>query len=90
MRRTALAVALLLATAPVARAEGPATDVKPDLRAVEVAAPSVREDVVVAPARVDARSTTAATVQERRMSTTTWVILGLAAVGAIAILAAVL
>ena len=90
MRRSAFAVALLLATAPVASATEIAPDVKPDLRAAEVSAPSIREGIVVAPARSEARSTTAVAVQEGRMSTTTWVILGLAAVGAIAILAAVL
>ena len=65
MRRTALAVALLLATAPVARAEGPATDVKPDLRVVETTAPAVRQEAVK-PIRVETEAPakkTAATVQ---------------------------
>ena len=90
MRYSALAVALLLATAPVVSATEVTRDVKPDLRAAEVSAPSIREGVVVVPARSETRSATAATVQERRMSTTTWVILGLAVIGAIAVLAAVL
>ncbi len=63
MRRSALAVALLLATAPVARATEVTPATGPELRVVEVAAPSIRKDVVVAPARAEARSTKAAAVE---------------------------
>lgn len=90
MRRSALAVALLLATAPLASANEVVPEVKPDLRAVDVAAPSVREGAVVIPARAEHRTTTSRTAQTEGMSTTTLVILGLALVGAIVILAAVL
>jgi hypothetical protein len=88
MRRSVLAVAILLATAPVASATEAMPDVKPDLRAVEVAAPSVRTVVVVAPARAEVRTTETRTLVQR--STTTTVILVLAVIGAIAILASVL
>ena len=90
MRHSAFAVALLLAAAPVASATEVTPDVRPDVRAAAVSAPSIREGVVVVPARSEGRSTPAATAPEGRMSTTTWVLLGLAAVGAIALLAAVL
>ena len=88
MRRSALAVALLLATAPVAGATEITPEARPEMRAVEVAAPSIRTDLVVAPARSETRSTDTATVRQR--STTTTVILVLAVIGAIAVLAAVL
>ena len=89
MRRSALAVALLLATAPVAHATEVTPEVKPELRAVEVATPSIRQDVMVAPARAEARNSRAAAVQGR-MSTTTIVILVLAVIGALVLVGAVL
>ena len=90
MRRSALAVALLLATAPVAGATEISPEVKPELRAVEVATPTIRKQLNVAPARAEeVRKVRTSAVQEG-MSTTTIVILVLAAIGAIAVLAAVL
>ena len=90
MRRSALAVALLLASAPVAGATEITPDVRPALRAVEVAAPSIRKDVTVAPTRAVTNAKTKRAAQFEGMSTTTVVILVLAIVGAIAVLAAVL
>ena len=55
MRRSALAVALLLATAPVAGATEITPEVKPEMRAVEVAVPSIRKDVVIAASQVETR-----------------------------------
>lgn len=83
MRRTALALALLLATAPVAHATEGTPDVKPELRAVEVAAPNIRTDAVVAPARTEARSGKAAAVQQ--LNVTTIVIIALVVVGVLAL-----
>ncbi len=86
MRRTTFAVALLLATAPLAHATEIAPDVKPQLRAVEVAAPSIRTDVVVAAARAEAPNTRAATVQQ--MSLGTILIVALVVIGVLALAAA--
>jgi hypothetical protein len=86
MRRTTLAVALLLATAPLAQATEVTPDVKPQLRAVEVAAPSIRTDLVVAPARAEAPSTKAATVQQ--MSLGTILIVALVVIGVLALASA--
>lgn len=83
MRRSTLAVALLLATAPLAHATEVTPDVKPELRAVEVSAPSIRTDIVVAPARAEARSAKAATVQQ--MSLTTILIIALVVIGVLAL-----
>ncbi|CAN5705786.1 hypothetical protein BH23GEM5_BH23GEM5_13450 [soil metagenome] len=83
MRRTTLAVALLLATAPLAQATEITPDVKPQLRAVEVAAPSIRTDVVVARARAEAPNTRAATVQQ--MSLGTILIIALVVIGVLAL-----
>jgi hypothetical protein len=83
MRRTTLAVALLLATAPLAQATEITPDVKPQLRAVEAAAPSIRTDVVVAPARAKALNTRAATVQQ--MSLGTILIIALVVIGVVAL-----
>lgn len=83
MRRTMLAVALLLATAPLAQATEITPNVKPQLRAVEVAAPSVRTDVIVAPARAEAPKTKAATVQQ--MSLGTILIVALVVIGVLAL-----
>ena len=87
MRRTAFAIALLLATAPLASATEIVPEVKPEMRAVEVAAPTIRQDAVVKANVVETRKATTATVQ--RMNTTTIVILVLAAIGVLAILAAI-
>ncbi len=86
MRRTTFAVALLLATAPVARAETPVPAVQPNLQVVEVAAPTVRQDAVVQTAVAENRKAMARTTQ--RMNTTTIVILVLAVIGALVVLSA--
>jgi hypothetical protein len=89
MRRTALAIALLLASAPVARAETPVPTVQPDLQVVQTVAPTVRQEAVSVAAAAETRKATTATVQ-RRMSTTTIVILALAVIGALVVIGAVL
>lgn len=88
MRRSVLAVALLLATAPIAGATEITPETKPEMRVVEVAAPSIREDVAVAPERAEARTTKSAAVQQ--MNTTTLVILVLAVIGALVVIGTVL
>lgn len=88
MRRSAFAVALLLATAPIASATGIVPEVRPEMRVVEVAAPTIRQDAVVKSAVVENRKATKATTQ--RMNTTTLVILVLAVIGALVVLGAVL
>lgn len=83
MRRTTFAVALLLATAPMARAETPVPAVQPDLQVVHVAAPTVRQDAVeptIAKARNEAATKTTA---QMGMSRNFWVLL--VAVGAAAL-----
>lgn len=72
MRRTAMAIALLLATAPVAGATEITREVKPEVRAVEVAAPSIRQNPVVAPAQAEARDTK--TTRATQMDRHTWTI----------------
>ncbi len=87
MRRITFAVALLLATAPVARAETPVPAVQPDLQVVQVAAPTVRQDAVeptIAKARNEA--TTKATAQ-MGMSRNFWVLLVAVGAGALVLLA---
>ena len=86
MRRTTFAIALLLATAPVARAETPVPTVQPDLQVVQTAAPSVRQDPVKSAVVETRKATTLAT---QRMNTTTIVILVLAAIGALVVLSQV-
>lgn len=86
MRRSAFAVALLLATAPIASATEVPREVKPEMRAVEVAAPSIRQDVKVAPARGEVRNTRAATVQQ--MSLGNIVIIALVVIGILALVSA--
>lgn len=88
MRRSAFAVALLLATAPIASATEIVPEVRPEMRVVEVAAPTIRQDAVVKSAVVENRKATKATTQ--RMNTTTLVILVLAVIGALVVLGAVL
>lgn len=88
MRHSVLAVALLLATAPIAGATEITPETKPEMRVVEVAAPSVRTNVAVAPAHAEARTTKPAAAQQ--MNTTTLVILVLAVIGALVIIGAVL
>lgn len=87
MRRSVLAVALLLATAPIAGATEIPPTAKPELRAVEVAAPAIRKDLAVAPARAEAERGVAAK-REIRIDTTTLVLVVLAAIGVIAIVGA--
>ncbi len=82
MRRITFAVALLLATAPMARAETPVPTVQPDLQVVQVAAPTVRQDAVeptIAKAQNEATKTTA----QLGMGRNFWVLL--VAVGAAAL-----
>ncbi len=87
MRRSALVVALLLATAPVANATEVTPNAKPDLRAVEVAAPSIREDIKVAPVRPETRSTKASTVQQ--VNLTNVIIIALVVIGILALVSAI-
>lgn len=78
MRRSALAVALLLATAPVAGATEITPDAKPELRAVEVAVPQIRKQIAVAPARAEeVRNVSAA--RARQMDRESWTIVLIAA-----------
>lgn len=77
MRRTATALALLLATAPVAGATEITPEAKPNLQVVEAAAPAIRESVVVAPAHAEARS--AETARARQMDRESWTIVLVAA-----------
>ncbi len=72
MRRSALAVALLLATAPLVDATENARDIQPELRVVEAPAPTIRPAALVAPALAEARTPDAAT-------TARWVVLGILA-----------
>ncbi len=88
MRPATFAVALLLATAPMARAETPVPAVQPDLQVVEVAAPMVRQEAVPVAAVAEARKATTRTAQQ--MNTTTIVILVLAVIGALVVLTGVL
>ena len=77
MRRTAIALALLLAAAPVAGATEITPEVKPNLQVAETAAPAVRESVVVAPAQTEIRS--AETARTRQMDRESWTIVLVAA-----------
>ena len=78
MRRSALAVVLLLAAAPIAGATEITPEVKPELRAVEVAVPAIRKQVVVAPAHADeVRNVSAA--RARQMDRESWTIVLIAA-----------
>ncbi len=85
MRRTVMAIAVLLATAPVASATEITPEIKPEVRAVEVSAPTIRQNLAVMPAHAEARSvkTTRATQMDRH----TWTIVIIAlAVAAAALL----
>ncbi len=73
MRRTAMAIAVLLATAPVAGATEITPEIKPEVRAVEVAAPTIRQNLVVAPAQAEVRSAKA-TTRATQMDRHTWTI----------------
>lgn len=83
MRPSALALALLLAAAPAAHATEVTPDAKPEMRAVEVAAPKIRTDAVAVPARADARDAEAAAVQQLNVSTI--VIIALVVIGVLAL-----
>ncbi len=86
MRRSALALVLLLAAAPVANATQVTPGVKPDLRAAEGAAPIIRSDVVPAPARVEAQSIRASTVQRLDTRTILIFVLVVLAVASLALI----
>lgn len=75
MRRTAFVIALLLAVAPVARAENPAAELKPNLQVVEATAPTVRQDAaepVISERRTEAPSRATA----QYMTRSTWLLIG--------------
>ena len=85
MRRTAMALTLLVATAPVAGATEITPEIKPEVRAVQVAAPSIRQNPAVVPAQAEAR--TAKTTRATQMDRHTWTIVIIAlAVAAAALL----
>lgn len=54
MRRSAWALGLLLAMTPAAAVAEVTPNAKPETRAVEVAAPEIRKEISVAPARAEA------------------------------------
>jgi hypothetical protein len=65
MCRPALAVALLLATAPAANATEMTHEIKPDVRTVEPTGPGIREASVPAIAHAGTRSAEAATTRRK-------------------------
>lgn len=78
MRRTAAALALLLATAPVASATEIIPEAKPEIRVVEGTAPAIRQDIAIAPA--DAHSTKAARTAQMDRESWTIVLVALAVI----------
>ncbi len=84
--RKLLVFALLLATAPMASAADVMPEIKPEIRAVEAAAPTIRQEAVVRTAVAENRKATTRAVQ--RMNTTTIIIIVLAVIGAIVVLGA--
>jgi hypothetical protein len=84
--RKLVVFALLLATAPMASATNVMPEIKPEMRVVEAAAPSIRQEAVVQAAVAENRKATTRTVQ--RMNTTTIIIIVLAVIGAIVVLGA--
>jgi hypothetical protein len=77
-----MAFALLLATAPVAGATEITREIKPEVRAVEVAAPSIRQSPVAVAAQAEVRSTKAARATQMDRHTWTIVIIALAVAAA--------
>jgi hypothetical protein len=63
MRRSVFAVALLLATTPRVSATEITPELKPEMRAVEVVTPTIRQDAVVRTAVAETRQTTRTTQQ---------------------------
>lgn len=80
MRRTAAALALLLATAPVAGATEITPETKPEIRVVEGTAPAIRQDLAIAPAHADTRSTKAARAAQMDRESWTIVLVALAVI----------